>query len=179
MCKLRQALAQATASRARVKPRARPAISFLAVLASNHRSGGSIAAQNARLHRRSGAGRLQPPDETPARNAAPVDDPGSGPGQALRPWQRDGLPPGTGPPPEDRHLVLRPARPVAARLERKHQWFAAPVLPQGHRPERSQSDRTHRRGPPDEPATPQNPRVENPRGSHGRGTRGLQINRCT
>jgi IS30 family transposase len=55
----------------------------------------------------------------------------------------------------------------------------APVLPQRHRPEHHQPDRTQRRRPPDEPATPQDPRMENTRRSHGRRTRGLQINRCT
>jgi IS30 family transposase len=39
----------------------------------------------------------------------------------------------------DRHgpagLLLRPAQPVAARDEREHQRTAAPVLPEGHRPE--------------------------------------------
>jgi len=55
----------------------------------------------------------------------------------------------------------------------------APVLPQGHRPEHHQPDRTQRRRPPDEPATPQDPRMENTRRSHGRRTRGLQIKRCT
>ena len=43
----------------------------------------------------------------------------------------------------------------------------------------TQPDRTERRGAPDEPATPQNPRMENTRRSHGRSTRGLQIKRCT
>ena len=43
----------------------------------------------------------------------------------LRPQLRDGLPPGTGAPPEDRHLVLRSARPEAARLQREHQRSSA------------------------------------------------------
>jgi hypothetical protein len=30
-----------------------------------------------------------------------------------------------------RGLLLRPARPVAPRLQREHQWAAAPVLPKG------------------------------------------------
>ena len=72
-----------------------------------------------------------------------------------------------------------PHAPLAARLEREHQRIAAPVLPQGHRPERHQPDRTERRGATDEPAPSQNPRMENTRRSHGRRTCGLQINRCT
>jgi len=55
----------------------------------------------------------------------------------------------------------------------------APVLPQGHRPERHHPDRTQRRRPPYEPATPQDPRMENSRRSHGQRTRSLQIKRCT
>ncbi len=61
---------------------------------------------------------------TKARRVAPVDD--------LRPWQRDGISPGTGPLPENRHLVLRPACSLAARLEREHQRSSAPVLSQRH-----------------------------------------------
>ena len=33
-----------------------------------------------------------------------------------------------------RHLLLRPPRTLATRLQREHQRAAAPVLPQGHRP---------------------------------------------
>jgi len=149
---------------------ARPAILFSAIQASSNRSGGSIGAQNARLHRRGGAGRVFTTDETTACRAAPSGD--------LRPWIGNGLPPGTGAKVEDRHPVLRSARPLAARFEREHQRSSAPVLPQGHRPERHQPDGIERRRPPDEPAPPQDPRMENTRGSHDRRTRGLQINRC-
>ena len=42
-------------------------------------------------------------------------------------------------------LLLRPAQPLAARHEREHQRPAAPVLPQGHRPEPPQPRRPRRR----------------------------------
>jgi len=50
--------------------------------------------------------------------------PGAATVHDLRPWQRDGLPPGTGATAEDRHLVLRSARPLAARQQREHQRTA-------------------------------------------------------
>ena len=73
-------------------------LSFSAVQASSNRSGGSIVAKNARLHRRSGAGRIYPPDEAPARRVAQEHD--------LRPRLGEDLPPGTGASAEDRHLHL-------------------------------------------------------------------------
>ena len=63
----------------------------------------------------------QPLILTGARRVTPVDD--------LRPRQRDDLPPRTGPPPEDRHLVLRPACLLAVWIKRGHQRSSAPVLP--------------------------------------------------
>src|SRR5512143_1901913 len=56
------------------------------------------------------------------------------------PRQRVGLSPGAGPPPQDRHLVRRPTRPLTARLEREHQRPLTPVHAQGHGPERCQAD---------------------------------------
>src|SRR5204863_7130877 len=35
---------------------------------------------------------------------------------------------------QHRHLLLRSAKPVAARVEREHQWPAETVLSKGHRP---------------------------------------------
>jgi hypothetical protein len=62
---------------------------------------------------------------TPARAAPPILDlgPGRGDGSARPAPHRDWA----------RHLVLRPAQPVAARHQREHQRPAPPVLPQGHR----------------------------------------------
>ncbi len=40
--------------------------------------------------------------------------------------------------------ILRSPQPLAARHEREHQRAAAPVLPKGHRPERTQCGRPHR-----------------------------------
>ena len=65
-------------------------------------------------------------DHDAARAAAPIAD--------LGPGRRDGP---ARPAPHRhraRHLLLRPAQPVAARHQREHQRAAAPVLPQGHRP---------------------------------------------
>jgi len=73
----------------------------------------------------------------------------------------------------------RPARPLAARLEREYQWVAAPVHTQRQRPERRLPDLAQRRRRPDEQPARKNPGLENPRRSHGRRNRGLQINRCT
>jgi hypothetical protein len=89
-----------------------------------------------------------------ARPAAQVADlgPGCGDGPAR--------------PAPDRHgagdLLLRPARPIAARHEREHQGPAAPLLPQGHRSEQAQRrGRCSRRCCPQRPA-PQDPRLEDP-----------------
>ena len=57
-------------------------------------------------------------------------------------------------------LLLRPAQPLAARHQREHQRPAAPVLPQGHRPQPAHPDRARRRrGRAQQPA-PQDPRLE-------------------
>ena len=58
----------------------------------------------------------------------------------LRSGIRDGLPPQARPMAEDRHLVLRSARAVAARLQREHQRPAAPVHAQGDRPHPRQTN---------------------------------------
>jgi IS30 family transposase len=72
-----------------------------------------------------------------ARAAPPILDLGSG--------CRDG----PARPAADRHrpagVLLRPAQPLAARHQREHQRAAAPVLPQGHRPQQAQPRRPHRR----------------------------------
>ncbi len=75
--------------------------------------------------------------------------------------------------------ISRPPRALAARIKREHQRFAAPVHAQRHRPRRCVSGLAQRRSPVDERAPPQDPRLENPRRSHGRRNRGLPINRCT
>ncbi len=90
--------------------------------------------------------------------------------------------------------ISRSPHALAARLEREHQRSSALRLiprinrltleirqffPKGTDLGHNQSDRTERCCAPDEPATPQDPRMENPRRSHGRRTRSLQIKRCT
>jgi len=55
----------------------------------------------------------------------------------------------------------------------------APVLPERHRPERSQPDHSERCRTHDEQPPPQDLGMEYTRRSHGRGTRGHQINRRT
>ena len=57
-----------------------------------------------------------------------------------------------------RDLLLRPPRPLAARLQREHQRPPAPVLPQRHRPLRPQPGRPRRRR-----RQPQRPPSTNPR----------------
>ena len=66
-----------------------------------------------------------------------------------------------------RDLLLRPAQPLAARHQREHQRPAAPVLPQGHRPEPPQPRRPGRRRRRSQQSPPQDPRLEDP----GRGAR--------
>ena len=85
-------------------------------------------------------------DHDAARAAAPVAD--------LGPGRRDG----PARPAADRHrpadLLLRPAQPLAARHEREHQRPAAPVLPQGHRPQPAQRATTSPPSPPRSTADP-------------------------
>ncbi len=94
-------------------------------------------------------------DHDPARAAAPVAD--------LGPGRRDG----PARPAAHRHrpgdLLLRPAQPLAARHQREHQRPAAPVLPQGHRPQQAQPRRPRRRRRRPQQPTPQDPRLEDPR----------------
>src|SRR5215510_13557091 len=55
-----------------------------------------------------------------------------------------------------RRLLLRPAKPLAARLKRKHQSPAAPVLPQGPRPRGALPGRTEQGGAPAQRAAEEN-----------------------
>ena len=55
----------------------------------------------------------------------------------------------------------------------------APVHAQGYRPQRCLADLAQRRRQIDEWATKKDPRLEDPRRSHGRRNQGLQFNRCT
>src|SRR5919202_1675204 len=77
-------------------------------------------------------------DQDAARAAAPILDMGSECGAepacaaSHRHW-REGL-------------LLRPAQPMAAWDEREHEWAAAAVLPEGHRPERAQRGSSRRGG---------------------------------
>jgi len=73
----------------------------------------------------------------------------------------------------------RSARALAARLKRKHQRLAPSVHAKGNRPRRCQPDLAQRHCSPDEQPPQKNTGLENPRRSHGRRNRGLQINRCT
>jgi hypothetical protein len=76
-------------------------------------------------------------DHDPARRAPsfPHLGPGQGDGQARRPEDRG----------RSCRLLLRPAEPLAARDEREHQRPAAPVLPEGHRPQQAHRRRPRRR----------------------------------
>jgi hypothetical protein len=74
---------------------------------------------------------------TPRSNRARDNAPGGGATLPhLGPGIGDGAPRRDRPPPQ-RRRVLRPSRPaLAARFQREHQRPSAPVLPQGHRPQR-------------------------------------------
>jgi len=63
--------------------------------------------------------------------------------------------------PELARWFCDPHAPWQRRSNEKTNGQFAPVLPQRHRPEHHQPDRTERRCTPDEPATPQDPRMEN------------------
>jgi len=56
-------------------------------------------------------------------------------GVEMRDWKQVQMATGPG------DLLLRPARPLAARDQRKHQWAAAAVFPQRHRPVGAQRSR--------------------------------------
>ena len=99
--------------------------------------------------------------------AAPVADlgPGRGDGPARPAAHRH----------RPRDLLLRPAQPLAARHEREHQRPAAPVLPQGHRPEPPQPRRPRRRRRRAQRPPPQDTRLEDP----SRGPRRVPILRSS
>ena len=59
-------------------------------------------------------------------------------------------------------LLLRPGQPLATRHQRKHQWPAAPVLPQRHRPERVRPRRPRTRRPATQRPPTQNARLGYP-----------------
>ena len=67
-----------------------------------------------------------------------------------------------------RDLLLRPAQPLAAGHQREHQRPAAPVLPQGHRPEPPQPRRPGRRRRRAQRPPPQDARLEDPGRGAGR-----------
>ena len=89
-----------------------------------------------------------------ARPAAPVAD--------LGPGRGDGRPRPAAHRHRHRDLLLRPAQPLAARHQREHQRPAAPVLPQGHRPEPPQPRRPGRRRRRPQRPPPQDARLEDP-----------------
>src|SRR5512135_276044 len=82
-------------------------------------------------HRRGGPGRVGGSDEPAPRAAASILDVGPGLGDGAARRDR----------PDPRHagVLLRGGQPVAAAVEREHEWVAPPVLSEGQRPERAQS----------------------------------------
>jgi IS30 family transposase len=119
---------------------------------------------------RSRARRNRRLDRHAPRPAASLADlgPGRRDGSAREAPDRDG----------PRHLLLRPAQPLAARHQREHEWSASSVLPERHRSEQAQREGSRSRRPRGQHQTSQHPPLEDPRRSPQRSPTLTATNRC-